>query len=136
MKTVRFLLALAFVSVCAPLAAQDAPLREARGPGLVAPAELDHYWVLDGKSEKALPNRKGGAPGCATAKYMIDSEGNTMAVETVSSQPEGKYDEALRKFLMRAHYDPADGAEGDSVHTYMTLVWGDGDATACALAAP
>ena len=132
----RLLASLVLVSACAPVAAQDAPMREARGPGLVPPGQLDQYWVLDNKSQKALPNRKGGAAGCATATYMIDSEGNTMAVETVRSQPAGMYDEALRKFLQRAHYDQADGAEGDSVHTYLTLVWGDGDAAACAMAGP
>jgi hypothetical protein len=140
----RALLAIALVSAAAPLAAVDAPLREARGPGLVPPTELDRYWVLDARSQKALPNRKPGkAAGCATAKFMIDSEGNTLGVESVSAQPEGMYDEPLRKFLARAHYDMADGAEGDSVHTYMTLVWDAGDASqrpaleqACAMASP
>ena len=140
----RHLLTLALLAAAAPLAANDAPLREARGPGLVAPTELDRYWVLDERSQKALPNRKSGkSAGCATSKFMIDSEGNTLAVETVSAEPEGMYDDALNKFLTRAHYDMADGAEGDSVHTYMTLVWDAGDSSqrasleqACAMASP
>ena len=124
--------------------AADAPLREARGPGLVQPADLGQYWVLDKKSQKALPNLKpGDAAGCATAKFMIDSEGHTLGVESVRAQPAGMYEEELRKFLSRAHYDQADGAEGDSVHTWLTLVWdADGDSSqraaleqACAMAA-
>lgn len=119
-------------------------MREARGPGVVPPDQLGQYWVLDAKSQKALPNRKGGkVPGCASATYMIDSEGNTMGIETVRSQPEGEYDGDLEKFLQRAHYDMAAGAEGDSVHTYLTLVWDGNDASqhaaleqACAVAGP
>jgi hypothetical protein len=140
----RIVLAITLFSASAAGVANDAPLREARGPGLVAPAELDRYWVLDERSRKALPNRKPGkSAGCATAKFMIDSEGNTLGVESVRAEPAGLYDEALRKFLARAHYDMADGAEGDSVHTYLTLVWDAGDASrraaleqACAMVQP
>jgi hypothetical protein len=118
-------------------------LREARGPGLVPPDRLGQFWVLDARSQKALPNQKGGAAGCASATYMIDSEGNTMSVQTVHAQPGSDHGDALEKFLKRAHYDIADGAEGDSVHTYLTLVWDGGDASqhdalaqACAPTAP
>lgn len=116
-----------------PAAAQDAPLREARAPKLVPPAELGHWWLLDAKSTRALPNRDAAdaAPGCATAKFMIDSDGVTMNVEVVRSQPEGKYDKALGKFLQRAHYNASpENDEADAVHTYSTLVWGAADEAA------
>jgi hypothetical protein len=113
--------------------AQDGPLREARGPKLVAPAELGNWWVLDTKSQRALPTRDAAddAPGCATAQFLIDSEGHPSTIEVVRSQPQGKYDKALRRFLERAHYNVSpQNAEGDAVHTYTTLVWGAADAAA------
>lgn len=126
----KAMLLLLLSCAAATAAADTAPLREARGPKLVQPADLDRYWLLDTKSQRALPNRDaaGAAPGCATARFMIHSGGDTMDVVSVRSQPEGKYDKGLAKFLERAHFNVSpENAEADAVHTYMTLVWGAAD---------